>query len=152
MTIQVSESRNGSVITPLVGATSTYSMNIATCSDIYSMYTWLVRNGRALEAWFPTPIAKAVAMDRRRIRSSFSTSSWDAPCGWSCPILWRSIRGMKGMGAFRWGGNENQHRDTVSTVGVPDTDNDIKWRLGDTCNNKHCALRKGHYFKFVRPF
>jgi hypothetical protein len=26
----------------------------------------------------------------------------------------------------------------------------MKWRLGDTCNNKHCPWNKGNYFTFAR--
>lgn len=135
-------------MTPLIGATTTLSTNLATCANIYSLYTSLLTQRRALEGWFPTPVRKAVAMGRRGYRSSFSTASWQGPCGWACPVLWRNVRGLNGVGTFQWGGNKGQFPDN-SLAGIPYTNNDMKWRLGDRCTNKHCPWFRGDYFSFV---
>ncbi|KAJ7018094.1 hypothetical protein C8F04DRAFT_1278205 [Mycena alexandri] len=142
--IRLSESLDVSVLTPLIGATTTFSTNLATSSDFYCLYPYLLRNLRALEAWFPTPVRKAVAMGRRGIRSSFSTASWPTACGINCPLHWRYVRGLEGVGIFRWGGFHNEQGDNTD-AGIPHTDNDLKWRLGDTCTNKHCRSRRGNY-------
>ncbi|KAJ7130745.1 hypothetical protein C8R43DRAFT_1133835 [Mycena crocata] len=146
--IMLSESRDASVITPLVGALSTFSANLATCSDIYCFYPSLTRQNHALEGWFPTPVRQAMAMYARGVRSSFSSTGWDGPCGWACPALWREVRGLKGVGVFRYGGVDNKHKDSISTVGVPVTDTALKWRIGDTCRNPHCPWTKANYLNF----
>ncbi|KAJ7844554.1 hypothetical protein B0H13DRAFT_2364147 [Mycena leptocephala] len=147
-TIDLTESRDCSLMTPLIGATTTLSTNLATCANIYSLYTSLLTKRRALEGWFPTPVRKAVAMGRRGYRSSFSTASWQGPCGWACPVLWRNVRGLNGVGTFQWGGNTGQFPDN-SLAGIPYTNNDMKWRLGDSCTNKHCPWFRANYFSFV---
>ncbi|KAJ7154983.1 hypothetical protein C8R43DRAFT_1126373 [Mycena crocata] len=146
--IFLSESRNSSIITPLVGALSTFSANLATCSDIYCFYPDLTRQNRALEGWFPTPVRQAMAMYARGVRSSFSSTGWDGPCGWACPALWREVKGLRGVGVFRHGGFNNQHKDGVSTVGIPVTNTALKWRIGDTCRNPHCPWTKATYLNF----
>ncbi|KAJ7891176.1 hypothetical protein B0H13DRAFT_2340664 [Mycena leptocephala] len=144
-TILLSESKDESVLTLLMSATTTWCTNIATCSDIYSLYTKLTVQNRALEGWFPTNVRQAVAIGKRNIRSSISTSSWNVPCGWQCPVLWRDLRGFKGVGVFRWGGNHNQHKDGLSTVGNPVVKSSMKWRLGDLCTNRHCPFNNASY-------
>ncbi|KAJ6507461.1 hypothetical protein C8R47DRAFT_1209352 [Mycena vitilis] len=148
-TISLIESIDESVMTPVIGATTTFDGNFATSANIYSLYTGLLNQRRALESWFPTPVPKAVAMAQKRYRSSFSTGSWGGPCGWSCPILWRQVRGMAGVGVFQWGGHGNVYKDN-SGDGVPHTDNDLKWRLGDTCTNRHCPMYGANYFTSVQ--
>ncbi|KAJ7933877.1 hypothetical protein B0H13DRAFT_2306293 [Mycena leptocephala] len=147
--ITLTESRDNSVLSPLIGATTTFATNLATSANFYSLYPYLTSNKRALEGWYPTPVKQAVTLGRRGIRSSFSTASWDRPCGVNCPIRWREVKGLRGVGVFRWGGNENQHADNTE-AGIPNTDTDMKWRLGDTCNNRHCPWNKGNYFTFAR--
>ncbi|KAJ7601309.1 hypothetical protein DFH06DRAFT_1154581 [Mycena polygramma] len=144
-TISLIESRDQSVLTPVIGSTSTSNTNFATSANIYSLYPALLNERRTLESWFPTPVPKATNMGRRRIRSSFSTSSWAGPCGWSCPVLWRQVRGLAGVGVFQWGGRGNIYPDNAN-VGIPYTQNDLKWRLGDTCTNKNCPWYGGNYF------
>ncbi|KAJ7677867.1 hypothetical protein DFH06DRAFT_1316663 [Mycena polygramma] len=143
------ESCDESVMTPVIGGTTTFDGNFATSANVYSLYTGLLNQRRALESWFPTPVPKAVAMAQRRFKSSFSTGSWGGPCGWSCPILWRQVRGMAGVGVFQWGGHKNRFKDG-SEAGIPYTDNDMKWRLGDTCTNKHCPMYGANYFTSVQ--
>ncbi|KAJ7069008.1 hypothetical protein B0H15DRAFT_807293 [Mycena belliarum] len=126
-TICISESCDGSILTPLVGATTTWGMNIATCSDIYVLYPKLANERRALEGWFPTPVHAAITLERWHIRSSFSTTSWDEPCGLQCPVLWRELDGLRGVGTFRWGGHNNQFADGTSTVGIPRAPARMKW-------------------------
>ncbi|KAJ6498665.1 hypothetical protein DFH09DRAFT_1336578 [Mycena vulgaris] len=147
-TIQLTESIDVSVLTPLVAGTNTWGACLATVSDIYVVYKDLVARKRSVEGWFPTPVKKAVVLGRRGIRNSFSTASWERPCGLSCPVLWREIRGLKGVGIFRWGGPKNQYADGVSTVGIPCTDTDVKWRLGDTCTNRNCLWKGASYNGF----
>jgi hypothetical protein len=53
------------------------------------------------------------------------------------------------VGVFNWGGYDNQHPDN-SNGGIPQTDIEMKWRLGDTCSNRHCPWNKGNYFTFAR--
>ncbi|KAJ7019073.1 hypothetical protein C8F04DRAFT_1276715 [Mycena alexandri] len=148
-TISISESRDNSILTPLIGATTTLNTTVCTAAGFYSLYTNLLRQRRALEAWFPTPVRKAVAIGRRGYRSSFSTTSWQRPCGLACPVLWRHVRGLHNVGIFNWGGYNNQHHD-MSEVGVPFHDTDIKWRLGDVCTNVNCPSNRGNYFAIVR--
>jgi hypothetical protein len=143
------ESVDESVMTLLMGATTTFCTNLATCSDIYTLYTKLANENRALEGWFPTSVRSAVTMGKRRIRSSISTSSWKIPCGVQCPVVWRKLRGFKDVGVFRWGGSNNQHRDGVSTVGVPVVKDSLQWRLGDVCTNKHCPWYNASYYPFT---
>ncbi|KAJ6576489.1 hypothetical protein DFH09DRAFT_1311171 [Mycena vulgaris] len=149
-TITLTESVNGSVLTLLCSATTTWCTNLATCSDFFVLYVKLANEKRALEGWFPMPVKQALTMGRRHIRSSISTTSWDSPCGLHCPVLWRELCGFEGVGVFRWGGDKNQHKDGVSTMGIPSTDNAMKWRLGDTCNNQNCRLVCANYFGFSR--
>ncbi|KAJ7754888.1 hypothetical protein B0H16DRAFT_1458914 [Mycena metata] len=144
-TISVTESKDNSLFTPLVGATTTLNTTLCTAAKYYSLYANLLSQRRALEGWFPTPVLKAVAIGKRRYRSSFSTSGWQRPCGIHCPILWRHVRGLDGVGIFTWGGRGNEH-DDFSSVGVPVTDTDVKWRLGDTCSNSACPWRHGNYY------
>ncbi|KAJ7264029.1 hypothetical protein B0H12DRAFT_1068831 [Mycena haematopus] len=33
-----------------------------------------------------------------------STFSWDRPCGYSCPAIWRAAKGLKGFAHVKWGG------------------------------------------------
>ncbi|KAJ7177014.1 hypothetical protein C8R46DRAFT_1213575 [Mycena filopes] len=131
LNIAVTESRDRSVLTPLLSATTTFATNLATSSDFYCLYPYLLRHKRALEGWFPTPVPKAVTLGRRGIRSSFSTASWVRPCGQCCPVRWRDVRGLNGVGVFRWGGPGGEYADGTSE-GVPFSDNDIQWRLGDS--------------------
>ncbi|KAJ7017934.1 hypothetical protein C8F04DRAFT_1199715 [Mycena alexandri] len=148
-TISVTESKDNSLFTLLIGATTTLNTTIITSAKIYALYASLLSQRRALEGWFPTPVKKAVAIGKRRYRSSFSTASWDRPCGINCPILWRHIRGLRKVGVFNWGGNQNQY-DDFSEVGIPFSDNNLKWRLGDTCSNAACPFRRGNYFAPAR--
>ncbi|KAJ6454925.1 hypothetical protein C8R47DRAFT_1228447 [Mycena vitilis] len=148
-TIAVTESIDASIFTPLSGATSTFATNLITGYDLFALYPYLLRHSRALEGWFPTPVLKAVDMGRRRYRSSFSTASWDAPCGLHCPILFRYIKGLKGVGVFRWGGPKNKAIDG-SEEGIPFTNSSVKWRLGDTCTNSECVAKKGDYYASLR--
>ncbi|KAJ7026059.1 hypothetical protein C8F04DRAFT_1268530 [Mycena alexandri] len=144
-TISITESNDNSLFTPLIGATTTLNTTLCTAARFYSLYASLLSQRRALEAWFPTPVRKAVAIGKRRYRSSFSTASWERPCGIHCPILWRHIRGLEKVGIFTWGGYKGQHGD-FSEVGIPFSDTDLKWRLGDTCSNENCPWRHGNYF------
>jgi hypothetical protein len=144
-TIELTESCDDSILSPLIAATNTFATNLATCTTLFSLYPYLLRNKRALEGWHPTPVRKAVTIGRRGYRSSFSTASWDAACGWNCPVKWRYVKDVKGVGVFHWGGSTNQHDDD-SFVGVPVTDNHMKWRLGDTCTNKNCPWNRANYF------
>jgi hypothetical protein len=84
-------------------------------------------------------------MGRRGYSSSFSTGGWKKPCGVNCPVKWRYIKGLEGVGIFRWGGYLNAHADNT-LEGVPQTDNHVKWRLGNTCTNRECRVNKGNYF------
>ncbi|KAJ6476672.1 hypothetical protein C8R47DRAFT_1220164 [Mycena vitilis] len=148
-TIALTESVDASILTPLAGTTSTFATNLFTSHDILSLYPYLLRRSRALEGWFPTPVMKAVAMGRRGIRSSFSTASWEVPCGWNCPVMFRYVRDSKGIGLFRWGGSENKFKDG-SDDGLPFTDNNVKWCLGDTCTNRKCKKIKANYYDNLR--
>ncbi|KAJ7779037.1 hypothetical protein B0H16DRAFT_1711382 [Mycena metata] len=148
-TISISESKDNSLFTPLIGATTTLNTTIITAAKFYSLYASLLSQRRALEGWFPTPVRKAVAIGKRRYRSSFSTSSWQCPCGIHCPILWRQVRGLNHVGIFTWGGFEGKFGD-FSEVGIPVTDTDLKWRLGDTCSNANCPWCHGNYFAVPR--
>ncbi|KAJ7657398.1 hypothetical protein DFH06DRAFT_1131886 [Mycena polygramma] len=147
-TISLTESRDDSILTPIIGSTSTFNTNFATSSKIYSLYAGLLTQRRAIESWFPTPVLKSCNITARRYRSSFSTGTWEGPCGWACPVLWRQVRGLAGVGIFHWGGRDNVYPDT-STAGIPYTNNNMKWRLGDTCTNKHCPWYGGNYFTSV---
>ncbi|KAJ7648254.1 hypothetical protein DFH06DRAFT_1332490 [Mycena polygramma] len=146
--IMLTESKDESILTILMSATSTWCTNVATCSDIFSLYTQLTNENRSLEGWYPYPtnVRQAVKIDKRGIRSSISTSSWRIPCGWHCPVLWRELRGFRGVGVFRWGGISNQHADGVSTVGIPAVNSSMTWRLGDLCTNKNCDEDRVSYF------
>ncbi|KAJ7643146.1 hypothetical protein DFH06DRAFT_1333929 [Mycena polygramma] len=146
LTIQLSESRDDSVLTPLVGATTTFSTNLLTSANIYALYGDLLAQRRALEGWFPTEVPKATVINRRRYKSSFSTGSWGAPCGLSCPVLWRQVRDLSGVGIFHYGGVHKTKIPDNSKEGIPYTDTDLKWRLGDTCANKHCPWYRANYF------
>ncbi|KAJ7136461.1 hypothetical protein C8R43DRAFT_1132355 [Mycena crocata] len=137
-TISLSESLDSSIVTLISGATTTWCTNLWTCSDVYIMYMKLATEKRALEGWFPTSVRSAVTLHRRGIRSSISTTSWREPCGINCPVRWRHVNSNKGVGVFRWGGLLNQHSDNVSVIGIPDTDVDRRWRLGDICRNRNC--------------
>ncbi|KAJ7025251.1 hypothetical protein C8F04DRAFT_1191605 [Mycena alexandri] len=148
-TISLSESLDNSILTPLIGATTTLNTTVCTAAGFYSLYTNLLRQRRALEGWFPTPVRKAVAIGKRGYRSSFSTTSWQRPCGIACPVLWRHVRGLHNVGIFNWGGYKNQHMDS-SEVGVPFHDTDMKWWLGDVCTNVNCPSHGGNYFSIVR--
>ncbi|KAJ7148133.1 hypothetical protein C8R43DRAFT_1129276 [Mycena crocata] len=147
-TIHLTESLTNSVMTPLMSATTTFATNLATASDFYSLYTFLLQHRRALEGWFPTPVRKAVTLGKRRYRSSFSTTSWKRPCGLNCPVLIRSLEDFKGVGVFRYGGPDNRYKDN-SPVGVPEINANMTWNLGDVCNNKNCDSNKGTYFGSV---
>ncbi|KAJ7036748.1 hypothetical protein C8F04DRAFT_1257628 [Mycena alexandri] len=148
-TISLSESRDNSIFTPLIGATTTLNTTLCTAAGFYSLYPSLLSQRRALEGWFPTPVRKAVAIGKRGYRSSFSTTSWQRPCGLACPILWRQVRGLHDVGVFNWGGYKGQHSDS-SGAGVPFHDNDLKWRLGDVCTNINCPSNSGNYFSIMR--
>ncbi|KAJ6460674.1 hypothetical protein C8R47DRAFT_1226174 [Mycena vitilis] len=145
-TIMLTESKDNSVLTILMSATSTWCTNIATCSDFFVLYSKLTNENRALEGWFPTNVRQAVKIDDRGIRNSISTASWQMPCGFHCPILWREIRGFEGVGVFRWGGASNQHADGVSTVGIPAVNDSMTWRLGDACANENCDEDRANYY------
>ena len=121
---------------------------MATASKIYSLYASHVGQLRSLEAWHPTPVQKAVTLGRRGIRNSFSTASWVKPCGLSCPVRWRHVRGLSGVGVFHWGGYELQHSDG-STVGVAYSDADKTWLLGDICTNEKCFWKGCTYRDFI---
>ncbi|KAJ7699762.1 hypothetical protein B0H16DRAFT_1749283 [Mycena metata] len=148
-TITITESKDNSLFTPLIGATTTLNTTICTAAKFYSLYGGLLSQRRALEGWFPTPVRKAVAIGKRRYRSSFSTASWQRPCGIHCPVLWRHVRGLDGVGIFTWGGYDKQHGD-FSEAGIPFSDTDMKWRLGDSCSNVNCPWRHGNYFAIPR--
>ncbi|KAJ7162724.1 hypothetical protein C8R43DRAFT_947200 [Mycena crocata] len=149
LTIHLTESITGSVLTPVIGSTSTFDTNIATAADLYSLYTFMLQHRRALEGWYPTPVLKAVEMGKRGFRSSFSTTSWNRPCGLHCPLLYRSLNNFKNIGVFRWGGPTNEFADN-SLDGVPYIDEDMVWRLGDICHNPNCKAYKGSYTAFQR--
>ncbi|KAJ7663745.1 hypothetical protein DFH06DRAFT_1128131 [Mycena polygramma] len=151
LTILLSESRDDSILTPLIGATTTFSTNLATSANIYSLYGDLLTQRRAIEGWFPTEVPRATEINRRRIRSSFSTGSWGGPCGWSCPTLWRQVRDLAGVGVFHYGGAGERKFPDGSQEGIPHTDNDMKWRLGDNCPNKHCPWFRANYFSSFYP-
>ncbi|KAJ7649352.1 hypothetical protein DFH06DRAFT_1420717 [Mycena polygramma] len=141
--IMISESCNDSILTPVAGATNTFAANLATCSDIYCNYPSLTNQNRALEGWHATDVHAADRLHRREIRHSFSTGGWMRPCGLACPLYVREIRGLKGVGILRYGGIGAKHKGESSTIGIPNTDNDITWQLGDSCPNPECDSRKG---------
>ncbi|KAJ7020409.1 hypothetical protein C8F04DRAFT_1275125 [Mycena alexandri] len=147
-TISLSESHDNSILTPLIGATTTLNTTLCTAAGFYSLYPGLLNQRRALEGWFPTPVRKAVAIGKRGYRSSFSTTSWQRPCGLACPVLWRQVRGLHDVGIFNWGGCNNQHSDSTD-VGVPFHDTALKWRLGDVCTNVNCPSHRGNYFSVL---
>jgi hypothetical protein len=144
-TIELSESVDNSVLTPLTAATNTWTMTMATPSKIYALYASHIAQLRSLEAWHPTPVKKAVTLGRRGIRNSFSTASWTKPCGQSCPVRWRHVRGLAGVGVFHWGGYANQHPDEESGVGEAYSDTDKTWVLGDICTNENCLWTNATY-------
>ncbi|KAJ7156444.1 hypothetical protein C8R43DRAFT_1125642 [Mycena crocata] len=144
LTIHISESVTASVLTPVIGATTTLATNLITCADFYCLYTFLQQHKRALEGWYPTPVEKAVTMGNRGYRSSFSTTSWKRPCGLHCPLLQRTLNNFKDVGVFRWGGPQNQYADG-SMAGVPYVDQDMVWCLGDICSNPNCTSNEGSY-------
>ncbi|KAJ6451378.1 hypothetical protein C8R47DRAFT_1229846 [Mycena vitilis] len=137
LTITLSESLDGSIFRPLTGATTTYNTTLITSAKMFSLYPFLLHHRRALEGWYPTPVLKGVTLGRRRITSSFSTGTWTRPCGPHCPILERSISQLNGVGMFNYGGNGNIYSD-VADEGMPNTDIEVKWRLGDVCTNRKC--------------
>ncbi|KAJ6560614.1 hypothetical protein DFH09DRAFT_1364769 [Mycena vulgaris] len=148
-TIELSESIDSSVFTPLTGFTNTFSASLASCADLYTFYVEQIAQHRSVEGWFPTPVKKAVALNRRKIRNSFSTTSWSKPCGLACPVLKRQVRGLDGVGAFRWGGASNQHADGDANVRVPNDNTDIQWQLGDRCTNRKCPWNGASYNGFM---
>lgn len=112
-------------------------MAIATSSTMYVLYPELTNQRRALEGWNEPSIPSCINLEMRGFRRSITTMSWSVSCGWNCPVVWRRIQGLKGVGVFCWGGFTNEVLDN-SSVGVPFTDVAMKWRLGDRCYNEHC--------------
>ncbi|KAJ6561945.1 hypothetical protein B0H19DRAFT_1143108 [Mycena capillaripes] len=70
----------------------------------------------------------------RGFRLNTSNMAWSESCGWNCPVSWRHVQGLCGVGLFYM-------KDNGYTGLAP-----MKWRLGDTCKNTHCpwfrALRQ----------
>ncbi|KAF7372588.1 hypothetical protein MVEN_00121600 [Mycena venus] len=135
--ILLSESINASVITPAVAASTTLAMCIATCSTTVVLYPELVDRGRAHSGWNSPTVAACIKLQDRDFRHSVSTISWKDACGWNCPVLWRRVQCLRGVGVFCWGGIDNKMRDNGS-VGIPFTDVSMKWRLDDKCWNVNC--------------
>ncbi|KAJ6537006.1 hypothetical protein B0H19DRAFT_1182357, partial [Mycena capillaripes] len=82
----------------------------------------------------------------RGFRLNTSNMAWSESCGWNCPVIWRHVQGLRGVGLFCWGGFARDMKDNGYN-GVPHTElAPMKWRLGDTCKNSHCpwfrALRQ----------
>ncbi|KAJ6467319.1 hypothetical protein C8R45DRAFT_1171755 [Mycena sanguinolenta] len=120
--ILLTESIDECVITPVVASSTTIG---------------LFNLRRAHRAWYSPSVEKCIKLQDRGYRHSVSTRQWGRECGWNCPVLWRRIQGLKGVGIFCWGGLRNENLDNGYT-GLPFTDVSMKWRLGEVCSNPFC--------------
>ncbi|KAJ7098749.1 hypothetical protein B0H15DRAFT_945259 [Mycena belliarum] len=68
---------------------------------------------------------------------SRSTVDLGRPCGKLCPGVWRSARGLKGVGRVMWGGADGMDWD-IDLMLVKVGHSRLKFRLGVKCENPLC--------------
>ncbi|KAK6984014.1 hypothetical protein R3P38DRAFT_3333233 [Favolaschia claudopus] len=135
--ITISESVDDCTISPAVASSTTLTMAVITGSTIVAMYPSLISQRRAHNAWESPTVAHCIQLQNRGFKHGSSTTMWTRKCGWNCPVLWRRVQSLRGVGLFCWGGPDNVFPDNGSE-GIPFTDASMQWRLGDVCMNGKC--------------
>ncbi|KAK6967140.1 hypothetical protein R3P38DRAFT_2589382 [Favolaschia claudopus] len=135
--IMISESVDESIITPAVSSSNTLAMSVITSSTIVAMYPTLMNKRQAFDSWDRPTVAHCITLQKRGFKHSASTTSWTRRCEWNCPVLWRRVQNLRGVGMFCWGGLNNNFPDN-GREGIPFSDVSLKWRLSDVCLNEYC--------------
>lgn len=123
-------------------------MNVVTSSHIYCLYPALTASKVTVNAWCgvpgvyvrePLPI---LDVRKGRVQEHGLTlyengTRPDRPCGLECPKIMRSLKGLRDVGVFQWGG-WNYMKQSTSDI-VPSFTLHYNWSLGTVCRNTFCS-------------
>lgn len=129
--VVLGESTDSYALSAVLGSTSSALMNVLDGVDCVSFYPKLTLAGlcRGGDVQYTHEVVRFEEQGLEFIRNS---GGGLVPCGYICANLWRSVRGSRAIGSFRWGaggGDEQGCMERASPI----------WRLGGTCDNSFCS-------------
>lgn len=129
--IILGESVDQYALTAVLGATSSALMNVLDGTNCVSFYPTLTLSGicRGGDIHHAHEVAR---FGEQGLHFKHHSGEWAAPCGYSCAQLWRSVRGLRGIGVFQWGPEGTQQTDIWDRA-------PLVWSLGGTCRNMRCT-------------
>ncbi|KAJ7486251.1 hypothetical protein B0H11DRAFT_2231165 [Mycena galericulata] len=139
--IIIVEAFRASVIDVLICGRNTSQFRLVTRHLVFVFYMKLAADSASLEAWSMSTPEDSDKLEDQEDRKSISTASWRVKCDWACPILWRKVNNLDGVGQFCFG------RDGA-TLHPDYTNSAFQWRLGDQCPNTVCENWTANYLPF----
>lgn len=129
--IILAESIDRYALSAVLGASSSGLMNVMDGVNCVSFYPKLTLRGicRGGDVQYLHEVAR---FGEQGLEFRRDSGAWAAPCGYSCATLWRSVRGLRAIGVFKWGATETQETDALE---MPP----LVWSLGGTCHNMFCS-------------
>lgn len=125
------EGRDEYALSTVLGTSSSGLMNVLDGINCISFYSKLTLAGICRGGDIKCP-HDVLRIREQGLEYREDSGNGLALCGYSCAKLWRSVRGLRGIGAFQWGeigaGTENAFWETP-----------LRWRLGGNCQNIFCA-------------
>lgn len=129
--ITVSESKDEYAVGAVLGTATSGLMNVLDGTNCFSFYAKLTLAGICRGGDIKCP-HEALRIGEQGLEYKGDSGGGLALCGYSCANLWRSVRGLRGIGTFQWG-------ETAPLVGNACWAAPLRWRLGGTCQNIFCA-------------
>ncbi|KAJ7586494.1 hypothetical protein C8J56DRAFT_1051855 [Mycena floridula] len=144
--LHIFEAHHGDVLRSLLTFTDTGHMNLLTVNELISFYPRILRDHVILDAKSKRSRGSTNPSQRDQppglIGSGFrfitSNGDLDEPCEAECPILWRDVAKLKGMGIFNWGGLDERIR-TEYSFSAHMVNSSMSWRLSTACYNRSCS-------------
>lgn len=135
------------IIPVILSAPHTAMLNVLTSTRIYCFYPALLRRGENLIISSNRDRQDTNAHNGFRafnfgLRSYASTEDWHfqgRQCVDQCPALWRSVKGLRGVGIMQWGGiSEPITQDTHAPCSDGFEYSEFIWKLQGVCLNRSC--------------
>ncbi|KAJ7599489.1 hypothetical protein C8J56DRAFT_1040373 [Mycena floridula] len=143
--ISIFEANHADILRSILTFTNTGQFNILTINELVCFYPRLLRDHIILDA---KTRSTSGPRSRKRITPTglsgsgfrFAALSRDIgnSCGPECPILWRDVTHLKGIGAFNWLGLD-KGRETEYALSKHLAGNSLSWRLNSACYNELCG-------------